>query len=501
MQVLIGDKPAGLLFVSEKQINFKLPQDSPETGSVELRVVRTGESSAPVAMEAGFEKTTVSLEEPAYTGMPVWLKVDLPLESGTIRYPYILGPAGFGCNEVEVRRGGRALTLDPGSNWMRYGGSFSGNICGSYAAAGASNRTGRLPLHLLYRFDRPGAYEVRLSVWDRPPGFGPPGTLRARSEWTPFEILPSTKDQRRIWLQGLREHPPADPAALLTDTLPSLPAVPDDASFEILAGYLYHPDSTVRRYAMNGLSYWPEAVASARLLNLLRTEGPSDSLVYFLTRQPDFRAAHPAGIVEASLPFLTADSPVLLGGAVAALRAASRDNPAVREAMLRSAEHVIPGADPQSGSDLAFAIAATKDERAHEVLQRLLEKGYKQVAAAVLSYGDVTDLPRVSALLNDDLDGAFLPEQMIHAYGSSAIPYLRQALKTAPGRFTAQSITRQLIAVDDSSGFLFAARAIEQKGASRFDMIQILKSRFPELDGSNDDAIAAFARKRAGMAQ
>ena len=500
VQVLIGDKPGGLLFVSEKQINFKLPQDSPESGSVELRVVRMGESSAPVTMEAGFEKTTISLEEPAYVGMPVWLKVDLPVESGTIRYPYVLGPAGFGCNEFEVRRGGRALTVEPGANWMRFGGVFSGNICGSYAAAGPSNRTGRLPLHLLYRFDEPGAYEVRISVWDRPPGFGPPGTLRARSEWTPIEILPTKPDQRVRWLKSLLEHPPSDPAELMTDTLPSLLGVPDDLSFEILAGHLYHRDATVRRYAMDGLSYWPEDVASARLLGLLRTKGPSDSLLHFLTRQPDFRAAHSGEIVELSLPFLTAESPILLGGAVAALLPASRDNPVLREAMLRSAEHVISRADSQTGSDLAHAIAATKEERAHAILQRLLEKGYTQVATAILSFGDVTDLPRVSALLNDP-EGAFFSEKMIRAYGNTAIPYLERALNGTPGRFTAQSITRQLIAVDDPSGFLFAARSIEQKGVSRFDMIQILKIRFPELNGSNDDAVAAFARKRAGTAQ
>jgi hypothetical protein len=191
------------------------------------------------------------------------------------------------------------------------------------------------------------------------------------------------------------------PTELLTDILPSLLGVPDDVSFEILSGYLYHPEATVRRYAMDGLSYWPEGVSSARLLGLLRTKGPTDSLVRFLMRRPDFRAAHSPEIAEASLPFLASDSPELLGGVVAALLGASHDNPAVREAVLRLAEHLIPRADSQSGSDLAHAIAATKDERAHAILQRLLEKGHTQVASALLSFGDLADLPGLSALLVD----------------------------------------------------------------------------------------------------
>ena len=98
-----------------------------------------------------------------------------------------------------------------------------------------------------------------------------------------------------------------DAAELLTDTLPSLLGVPDDASFQILAGYLYHPDASVRRYEMDGLSYWPEATTSENLLHLLHAKGPSDCLIRFLTRQPQFGAAHAAEIVEASLPFLDSD--------------------------------------------------------------------------------------------------------------------------------------------------------------------------------------------------
>jgi hypothetical protein len=109
VQVLIGDKLAGVLYVSEKQINFKVPQDSAETGTVDLRVVYLGRSSAPLRMAAGFEKATVSLAAPAYTDMPVWLKVETRLGLGRVMYPSAIGPAGFGCNQVEVRRDGKNL--------------------------------------------------------------------------------------------------------------------------------------------------------------------------------------------------------------------------------------------------------------------------------------------------------------------------------------------------------------------------------------------------------
>jgi hypothetical protein len=289
-------------------------------------------------------------------------------------------------------------------------------------------------------------------------------------------------------------------ADLLTDTLPSLLGLPDEASFEILAGYLYHPDPSVRWYAMYGLSYWPERTASEKLLHLLHTKGPSDSVVVFLMRQPGFRAAHSDEIVEASLPFLRVDSPVLMGGAVEALRRASRDNPAIREAMLRSAEHVVSGADSQTASYLAQMIAATKGERAHAVLRGLLEAGHDQVAHALLSFGDPSDLPGLSALLTDP-GGVSLAQELYRIHGAAAIPHLERALRGAPGRFTAVHIARQLMSIGNPAGFQFAARSIEQKSFWRLDMIQALKSQFPELNTASDDAVAAFARKRAGAAQ
>jgi len=286
-QVLIGDKPAELLYVSEKQINFKVALDASASDGAELRVVYRGQSSVPLTIQVGPEKTTVSVDQPAYAGMPVWLRVELPFENGTIHYPYVLGPAGFGCNEVEVRRNGESLPLMPGSNWMRSPMAFNGNICGSYGLESSPHIVGGcLPLHLLYDFRAPGTYEVRFTRRSVPFGALSQSGFKVRSEWTRFEILPSGPNRRAEWLKSLREHPPVESGELLTDTLPGLLGIPDESSLEILTGYLHHPDSAVRQYAMNGLCYWPEESVSRRLLALLHTTGPSDVIVLFLTRQP-----------------------------------------------------------------------------------------------------------------------------------------------------------------------------------------------------------------------
>ncbi len=268
-QVFIGNEPAELLYVSEGQINLRVPANVTEGIHADLRVVRNGESSAPVPMKTGYAKTMVYLDQPAYTDMPVWLRVDLPYEDGTLQYPYLFGRAGFGCNMVEVRKDGKPLPLLPGSNWARRSITFVGNICASYPrlsnTRAADPRDGRLPLHLLYRFDVPGTYEVRFTLQTTPWHSQPETQFKARSEWTTIEVLPAKAGQREAWLESLRQDAPADAEKLLNDVLPSLLGNPDQLSFVILSGYLNHPDPSVRQYATNGLYYWPDKFVSDSL--------------------------------------------------------------------------------------------------------------------------------------------------------------------------------------------------------------------------------------------
>jgi hypothetical protein len=57
---------------------------------------------------------------------------------------------------------------------------------------------------------------------------------------------------------------------------------PNDASLEILTGYLYHPDAAVRKFALNGLNWWPADIVSRTLPDLIRTKGPNDDIERFL---------------------------------------------------------------------------------------------------------------------------------------------------------------------------------------------------------------------------
>ena len=504
-QVLIGGRPTGLLYVSETQINLKVPPDLPESDRMEVRVVHNGQSSLPVTLKAGFEKTTVSLEQPAYAGLPVWLKVELPFELGSIHYPYVLGPAGFGCNEVEVRRNGVPLTLKPGSNWSRYGMVFAGNVCGSYGPT-APPLAGRLPLHLLYQMDFPGTYEVRFTLWTMPVGMlsQPQTKFRARSEWTPIELLPSTPQQRADWLQGLRNHPPEDSARVLADVLPSLLAMPGDASLEVLTGYLYHPNESVRRYAMDGLSYWPEDSTSLKLLALLHSRGPSDVMVRFLMRQPPLRAARAVEILEASLPFLKSESPVLVAGAIEAIQHGPHDGPAVLDALLESAVHVDRYADAQSAANLTQWLAETKSETAHSQIRRFVEEGRDYALAPLAAFADAKDLPLLGSTLVERASDDHLvplPSILYSTYKDAALPYLERALSAAPGRFTSREIALQLMIAGSPTGYQFAARAIAQRGPSRMDLIQAIKGHFAELTSASDEKVIAFVKERTGEKQ
>src|SRR5579863_576527 len=318
-RVLVAGVPAGLLYVQDRQINFKVPLETPLQGTAEVLVIRQGMSSKPVTLPLGLDPIALSLDGPAAVGLPVWLKVRLPYEQeGSLQYPFGIQPANFVCNVVEVRRDGRLLPrfANLKSQALR-GIAMSGPICGQIGQPSRPQYSGRIPIHLQYRFDHPGVYEVRYTR--RTHFIHPSAPPDQVSAWTRIEILPGGPRQRARWLAEKSGQAPTDANELLSDFLPSILGIPDEQSLSILREYLYHPDRLVREYAMYGLTYWPQEKAAESVWELMRVRGPTDEALRFLGSSREFAAAHADEIVGAAIPFLQSDAAVLLRGAVMAV--------------------------------------------------------------------------------------------------------------------------------------------------------------------------------------
>ena len=266
----------------------------------------------------------ISLERPASVGLPVWLKIPASNPVETF-YPFWLGlPASFGCKQVEVKRNGQVLPeITDLADQQKSSGivGMRGNPCDSLLRDRVfglvrATHPARLPLHLRYRFDQPGLYEVRYA--EKLEQFTFPRGPTVWTEWIPIEIQPGSPELRSSWLAEMSVHAPVDTVEALTDFLPSILGIPDPQSLRLLGPYLYHPDKLVRRYAGVGLSYWPAVQAEVSVKEWLRTNGPSDGMINFLAGGPLNALPDFDSILEIVLPYLRSDSPVLVAGAVAA---------------------------------------------------------------------------------------------------------------------------------------------------------------------------------------
>ncbi len=218
VRVLIDTTPAELLFVSSGQINFKIPKDVPADGFAPLRVCLGTVCSAPVRMWFGTHTALLSLERPAYVHMPVWIHVDAP-PPYFVPYPcgYGLGiPPGY---EFEVHQDGNALPALPQPSPPLN--SAKGEPC-----VGPTDRNS-LPLHLLYRFDQPGTFSVRLT-------FKRDNQVLYRSEWTDIVVEPFSEVRRQTWLNSVDSETKLNSWSIVFDAIPSLLAWPDEKALDAL---------------------------------------------------------------------------------------------------------------------------------------------------------------------------------------------------------------------------------------------------------------------------
>jgi hypothetical protein len=99
-------------------------------------LVALGQPDAPVVRVA-----KISLPEPAYVGMPIWMHVISPT-GYKIHYPSSTAPNDFYCNEIEVKQDGRPLRPLIGLPAAGRGGA----ACGWPGIADIAES--KLPIHL-----------------------------------------------------------------------------------------------------------------------------------------------------------------------------------------------------------------------------------------------------------------------------------------------------------------------------------------------------------------
>ena len=495
VRVMFGETASGLLYVQEGQINFKVPQDSAMEGTAPLRVVYQGRGSAPVEMHLGPEVAALSLEQLAHVGGPVWVHIQAPPFpwSGDVQYPVGVHPADFGCHELEVRRDG---TLLPRIPLRATGGIANGLICGNIGIPGHEmQHKNRLPLHLQYRFDKPGVYEVQYTRRRGLPGMRDSQPI-FQTAWTRIEIQPA--------LLGAPGAPPQDPAEALSDYLPGILGFPDDAHLALVTEYLYHSNDTVRQYTSMGLAYWPDDGINRRLADLLHTRGPSDVVVERTFRTP--------GAVAFILPHLRSENPVLVRGAITGVTRLVFANPPLlsaeararaEDALISAADHVLRVADPQTANNYASALGGVHDPRARDLLWDFVNRNVltEQSLTAITWFKNTADLPRLATLLeapakDDAMQRTYssLPYAIHRAYGDAALPVLESAIQKSGYVWVQTGCARELVQAGRKSGFAFIALAIEQNKFYRREMVQFVQDRFPELRGADDSKVLAFLK-------
>ena len=256
VSVTVGGAKSGLLYVQDRQINLRAPPDASGEGPVAFVVTYQGRRSLPIPVPFGPQAAGVRIIGPAYVHMPIWIHVDLPgPQRARFRYPISIAPGEFGGHQFEVRQDGNKLSpLKPAHGIpLALDCPCARGVIGGCCVLDLPHEPKtccRLPLHLLYRFDRPGVYEVRYLGHD---GMDWRGLVLARSPWLRFEVLDYPAAQRAAWLEAARQSAPADPVELIADFLPSVLALPDRTALSILRAYQLHYDPRVREYSTNAI--------------------------------------------------------------------------------------------------------------------------------------------------------------------------------------------------------------------------------------------------------
>jgi hypothetical protein len=471
VRVVVAGVPAQLLAVLERQINFKVPAEAPTSGEAAIVVTVRGVSSQPVMVPFGKLKVMLSLAGPAYAHMPVWIDVDRP-RPYDISYPYALDPRNFGGGRFEVRFNG--VILKPFENPRRdVQMVMNGNPNGSIAPVGSPH--GRLPLHLQYRFDVPGKYEIRFigTRIEMTPGRGMQTAQVDESDWTEIEILPYSDAEREKWIEERISKMPSSPGMLVGDAIPELLAVPDAMALSAVLPELYDRDDLVRRFTAASLTMFDSALLAKQLTALVRGRGPTEEIARIGEFHEElFDGGHQAFL--AVLPaFLNSDSPLAQAGALQYLVCEENHDwgktVEVRnqraELVLRAAPAILDHGNANVQQLLAEALGSVKTDASRDLLWKMIENGKseEQSRIALTWIGDERDLPRLAGLLTEaDTTVSSLPYSLHRAYGDASLPFLDRAARETKQIRVRVACAEELILANRVEGYRYLLQAMQE---------------------------------------
>ena len=452
----------------------------------------------------------LSLDQPVYTRLPVWIKVDLGYQYEA-RYPYREDPSDFGPNEIEIKRGSEAILPRSFPQFGNFPGS--GILDGSAAPPNAA--TNRLPLHLKYPIDTPGTYSVRwTAVRHVLVGKRLTRVVVARSDWLTFEVKPSTSEQREAWLEKELAAVPGDPGPLVGDFLPSLlVASPDPRVLRTVLEQLYSKDQLVSAYALSSVDLFHEDDLRAQALELVYHRGLSERMAYLLSWNPQFQD-YREELVQATLPNLqssddrqVAATLQLLGAVVHSAKTswpANSDIPGRADRAVLAVAPTLLKRDGDIPQMLALYLGGVISDESRGALWKLAEgtgAGHEQALTVLTWIGDHRDLPRLGDWLRKPGDAdtygrdlSNLPYGLMHGYGDRAIPYLEQAISDSPYVFVRTESAEQLILRQRPAAIAFFLDAVQNHRSYKQELVQWLIDHCGLPPNSDDQAVIVFLK-------
>jgi hypothetical protein len=453
---------------------------------------------------------SITVDQPAYTGEPIWVHIQ---PAGKIHYPFRTGIADIGCNRLELTHDGQPVSQRKLEIW----GNPSGILCGWVAPP--HSLTDRLPLHVLFPSLHPGKYAVRWVT--QTPEFSS-GRMQlvdsVSSEWAQFTVRSASENQRRTWLHDLVNSVPTDAGILASDYIPDLvAAAPNDEALRAIAEQLYSRNQVVAQLAASALDVFPQHQVDKVLAALMHSNGPSDVLARLVCS--DSLRGHRSQFIADSIRFLDSHDPQRLAAAIETLiflvhtpnaAASATDLTTADAAILRAAPAVISSGNDEATRKIALYLGLLKGTEAHDRLWEIVSKkgpAAEQARLAIAWNPTAGDLPKLASMLltsgDPDPSGrdlSSLPNSLVQAFGSDAIPWLEKAVTDSPYVWVRTQSAEELARRNNPAAFRFLLDSVENHRFYGPEMIRFLKDTFPsDLPKDADDAqVSQFLRGRLG---